>query len=107
LRTEQTIALFALILGIIGGVLLVSGGFGLVIELLEGNLTLDPKTLLVAGIGIVAIAASVIIWNGKYVVGGSVNIILGVLMVFYGEVQQGLIILISGILGVVAPKIQD
>jgi len=25
----------------------------------------------------------------------------------YGEVQQGLIILISGILGIIAPKIED
>lgn len=107
LRAEQAFALFALILGIIGGVLLVSGGFRIVLDLLEGNIRLDLKTLLIAGIGIVAIVASVIIWNGKYVVGGSLNIILGVLMVFYGEIQQGIIILISGILGILAPKIED
>ena len=107
MRTEQAIALFALILGIIGGVLLISGGFRFLLDLLGGNLSFDPNVLVITGIGITAIVASVIIWNGKYVVGGSVNIVLGILMVFYGEVQQGLIILVSGILGVVAPKIHD
>ena len=77
------------------------------LDLLEGNVRLNLKTLLVAGIGIVAIVASVMVWNGKYAVGGSVNIILGVLMVFYGEVQNGLIIMVSGILGILAPKIED
>lgn len=107
LRAEQAFALFALILGIIGGVLLISGGFRILLDLLEGSVRLDLKTLLIAGIGIIAIVASVMIWNGKYVVGGSLNIVLGILMVFYGEIQHGLIILISGILGLVAPKIED
>jgi len=91
----------------IGGVLLVSGGFRIVLDFVEGNMRFDSKTLLITGIGIVAMVASVIIWTGKYVVGGSINIILGILMVFYGEIQQGLIILISGILGIIAPKIRD
>jgi len=107
MRAEQGLALVALILGIIGGVLLISGGVGIVMGLLEGNLSLDTKMLLITSLGIVAIAASVTIWTGRYVAGGSVNIVLGVFMVFYGEVQQGIIILISGILGIVAPKIKD
>lgn len=107
MRAEQALALIALILGIIGGVLLLGGGFGFLLRLLEGNVTINAETLLITSIGIVAIVASVIIWTGRYVAGGSINIILGVLMVLYGEVQQGLIILISGILGIVAPKIED
>lgn len=107
MRVEQSIALIALILGIIGGVLLISGGVGLLLRFLEGNVTVKPETLLITSIGIVAIVASVIIWTGRYVAGGSINIVLGVLMVLYGEAQQGLIILISGILGVVAPRIED
>ncbi len=107
MRAEQILALVALILGVIGGVLLISGGVRVVLGLLEGKISLESETLLTTSIGIVAIVASVIIWTGRYVAGGSVNIILGILMVFYGEVQQGLIILISGILGIVAPKIKD
>lgn len=94
-------------LGIIGGVLLISGGFRMVLELIGGRVNLEPETFLIAGLGAVAIVASVVIWTGRYVAGGSVNIVLGILMVFYGEVQQGLIILMSGILGIVAPKITD
>ena len=107
LRAEQTLALLALILGVIGGVLLVSGGVRMILDLLEGSLSFEPKTVLVASIGIVAIIASVIIWTGRYVAGGSVNIVLGIFMVLYGEAQQGIIILISGIMGIVAPKITD
>jgi hypothetical protein len=107
LRAEQTLALLALILGVIGGVLLVSGGVRMILDLLEGSLSFEPKTVLVASIGIVTIVASVIIWTGRYVVGGSVNIVLGIFMVLYGEAQQGIIILISGIMGIVAPKITD
>ena len=107
LRAEQTLALLALILGVIGGVILVSGGVRMILDLLEGSLSFEPKTVLVASIGIVAIVASVIIWTGRYVVGGSVNIVLGIFMVLYGEAQQGIIILISGIMGIVAPKITD
>lgn len=96
-----------MILGIIGGVLLIGGGAGVLSKLLEGDLVVSLTTLIVASVGIVAIIASVIIWTGKYVTGGSVNIVLGIFMVLYGEAQQGLVILISGILGIVAPKIED
>lgn len=107
MRAEQILALIALMLGIIGGVLLISGGFRMVLELIGGRVSLEPETFLIAGLGALAIVASVVIWTGRYVAGGSINIVLGILMVFYGEVQQGLIILISGILGIVAPKIND
>ncbi len=107
MRTEQALALIALILGIIGGVLLVGGGVRIIVRLLEGNVSFRGETLLIAGVGVAAIVASVVIWTGRYVVGGSVNIALGVLMVLYGEAQQGLIILLSGILGIIAPKIED
>ena len=107
MRAEQAVALIALILGIIGGVLLISGGIRILSGLLEGNVRVSFETLLLAGVGIVAIAASVTIWTGRYVAGGAMNIVLGILMVFYGEIQQGLIILVSGILGIVAPKIKD
>lgn len=107
LRAEQTLALIALILGIIGGVLLISGGIKVVLEVFEGNPNFRSETLLLTSIGIVAIIASVIIWTGRYVLGGSLNIVLGIFMVLYGEAQQGLVILISGILGIIAPKIRD
>lgn len=107
MRVEQSLALLALILGIIGGVLLASGSITIVLDLLEGKIVLEPKTLLSTGLGIAAIIASVVIWTGRFVAGGAANIILGTLVIFYGEVQQGVVILVSGILGIVAPKIRD
>lgn len=107
MRTEQGLALIALILGIVGGVLLLSGGVEILIRLLEGSTNINSNTLLIASFGVVAIIGSVVIWTGRYVAGGAINIALGVLMVLLGEIQQGLIILISGILGIVAPKIND
>jgi hypothetical protein len=96
-----------LILGIIGGVLLLSGGIGIVLKLLEGTVNLDSHTLLLAVLGVVTIVSSGLIWTGRYVPGGAINIALGILVLVYGEVQQGLLVLISGILGIIAPKIED
>ena len=107
LRIEQGLALVALILGIIGGVLLASEGVGIALRLIEGNMHVEARTLLISSIGIIAIIGSVIIWTGRFVAGGAVNIVLGILMVLYGEAQQGTLILISGILGIVAPKIRE
>ena len=107
LRAEQGLALVALILGIIGGVLLASEGVGIALKLIEGNMQVESRTLLISSIGIIAIIGSVIIWTGRFVAGGAVNIVLGILMVLYGEAQQGTLILISGILGIVAPKIRE
>lgn len=107
LRVEQGLALVALILGIIGGVLLASEGVGAALKLIEGNTQIQSKTLLISSIGIIAIIGSVIIWTGRFVAGGAINIVLGILLVLYGEAQQGILILVSGILGIVAPKIRE
>ncbi len=107
MRAEQGLALIALILGIIGGVLLLSGGVKILLRLFEGSVDINPDILLITSFGILAIIGSVVIWTGRYVAGGSINIVLGILMVLLGEIQQGLIILVSGILGLVAPKIKD
>jgi len=47
------------------------------------------------------------LWTGRYLAGGVANIILGIVSVFYGRDAEGLMILISGVLGIVAPKIKD
>lgn len=107
MRAEQGLALVALILGIIGGVLLASGSIEIALDLLGGSAVFNSETLLTTGLGIAAIVASVVIWTGRFVAGGAANIVLGMVVIFYGEMQQGLIILVSGILGIVAPTIRD
>jgi hypothetical protein len=94
-------------LGIVGGVLLLSGGVGIVLRLLEGTGHLDADVLLLTVLGVVAVVSSAMIWTGRYVTGGAINIALGILVLVFGEVQQGLLVLVSGILGIIAPKIED
>lgn len=106
MKNEHAFALIALILGIVGGVLLCKGALDVVSKLLEGAGSINIKSPLLVGVGVIAIVASVILWTGRYLAGGVINIILGIVTVFYGREAEGLMILISGILGIVAPKIK-
>jgi len=59
------------------------------------------------GIGVVVIIASVMLWSGRYLAGGLINMVLGIITVFYGKDAEGIMVLISGVLGIIAPKIKD
>jgi hypothetical protein len=63
--------------------------------------------LVLIGVGIITIIASVMIWRGSYLAGGAINIILGVIAIYHGRNSEGVLILVSGILGVIAPQIKD
>jgi len=106
MQTKQAFALMALILGIIGGVLLVKGGIDVVSRLIEGARVVNTGALLLLGLGIVAIIGSIMIWNGQYMTGGLLNIIMGIIAILYGDDTGGLMVLISGIFGFMAPKIK-
>lgn len=106
MKSEHAFALIALILGIIGGVLLGKGIIDVVSRLVERNV-LRVEVLLMPFIGIVAIVASAMIWTGRYLVGGVINMIFGLVAVFYGADAEGLMVLLSGLLGIVAPKIKE
>ena len=107
MKSEHAFALVALILGIVGGVLLCKGAIDLVMKLFEGSRHISIESPLLIIVGIVAIVASAMLWTGRYLAGGVANIILGIVSVFYGRDAEGLMILISGVLGIVAPKIKD
>ena len=107
MKSKDAFALLALILGVVGGLLLVKTAIDAVPRLLEGRGQIDMELIVIVGIGVIAIVVSVMIWRGSYFSGGLANIVLGVLAIFYGRDTAGIIILISGILGVVAPKIKD
>jgi len=107
MKSEHAFALIALILGIVGGVLLCKGAIDVLSKLFEGGKHISVESPLLAGIGVIAIIASAMVWTGRYLVGGVINMVLGIITVFYGRDAEGLMILISGILGIVAPKIKD
>lgn len=107
MKTKQVLALIALILGIVGGVLLCIGFLNAIPRILEGRTQLGVESLINVVIGIVAIVASVMIWKGSYFAGGIINIVLGAITIFYGSDTAGILVLISGVLGVVAPQVKD
>lgn len=107
MKSEHAFALIALILGIVGGVLLCKGAIDVIAKLLEGRGHINVESPVLVGIGVIAIIASAMLWTGRYLTGGVINIVLGVITVFYGKDAEGLMVLISGVLGIVAPKIKD
>ena len=107
MKSEHAFALIALILGVVGGVLLCKGAIDVIAKLLEGSRHINFESPVLVGIGIVAIIASAMLWTGRYLAGGVINIVLGIVTVFYGKDAEGIMVLISGVLGVVAPKIKD
>jgi hypothetical protein len=107
MKSKQVLALIALILGIVGGVLLLVGFLDTLPRVIEGRTRLSTELLVLIGVGIITIIASVMIWRGSYLAGGAINIILGVIAIYYGRNSEGVLILVSGILGVIAPQIKD
>ncbi|NIR87299.1 hypothetical protein GWO13_06905 [Candidatus Bathyarchaeota archaeon] len=107
MKSEHAFALVALILGIVGGVLLCKGAIDVVSKIFEGGRHINFESPVLVGIGVIAIIASAMLWTGRYLAGGIINIILGIIAVFYGKDAEGLMILISGVLGIIAPKIKD
>ncbi len=106
MKSEHAFALIALILGVVGGVLLCKGAIDLVATLLEGRGHFGLESPLLVGIGVIAIIAGAMIWTGRYLAGGVINMVLGLVTVFYGRDAEGLIVLISGVMGIVAPRIK-
>ena len=107
MKSEHVVALIALILGIVGGVLLCKGAIEVVANLLEGNRNISIESPLFIGIGVIVIFSSAMLWTGRYLAAGITNIVLGIITVFYGKDAEGLMVLISGVLSIVAPKIKD
>lgn len=107
MKTEHAFALIALILGVIGGVLMGKGIIDVISRLIGGTGVVKVEVLLIPFLGIVAIIASAMIWAGRYLAGGVMNMIFGLIAVFYGADAEGLLVLLSGLLGIIAPKIEE
>lgn len=107
MKSKHVLALIALVLGIVGGVLLLMGFINVIPRLLEGRAHLGIDSLVTVGIAVISIIACVMIWKGSYLAGGVINIILGAIAIFYRKDTEGVLILISGVLGVVAPQVKD
>jgi hypothetical protein len=107
MKSKQVLALIALVLGIVGGVLLLVNFLEAIPRVLEGRGEIGVGPLVTIAIGFIAIVASLMIWKGSYSAGGVINIILGIIAIVYGNRSEGVLILLSGVLGVIAPQIKD
>ena len=106
MKSKQLIALIAMLLGLVGGVLLLVNFLEAIPRILEGRGEIIGSLITIA-IGIIAVIASLMIWKGSYFAGGVINVVLGIIAIVYGNRSEGVLILLSGVLGVVAPQIKD
>ncbi len=107
MKSKDVLALLALILGVVGCVLLLRDAIEVVPRLFEGRARVDDRFFVTVGVGIVGLIASTMIWRGSYFAGGVINIVLGIIAVLYGRETAGVLVLVSGVLGVLAPKVRD
>ncbi len=107
MKSKQLIALIAMLLGLVGGVLLLVNSLETIPRILDGRGEISIESLITIAIGVISIIVSLLIWKGSYFAGGVINIILGIIAIVYGHRSDGVLILLSGVLGVVAPQIKD
>jgi hypothetical protein len=100
---KRVLALLALLIGLIAGLLILVNALDL------GRGTLDLNRILNAGVaallGIAILVGSLLIYRGKYSSGGIVNIILGIVAVILSLSTTGAILaIVSGVVGLVASE---
>ena len=106
MKNEEILVLLAVLLGIIGGVLLCKGTIDMVIGIFVSGRGFSAQSVAIFGMGVVIIVSSIIISKGSHLAGSLFNIILGVLTFSYGREAEGLLVLISGVLGLLAPRVR-
>ncbi len=97
---KRLLALLSLILALVAGILLL-----LNIMQLHGDLTLGwfVGRAIEVTIGLVAILAGIMTYDRRYVPGGVVNVVVGILAIVVArETALGVLILLAGILSLVA-----
>ncbi len=97
---RRILALLALLIGLLAALLLL-----LELRLPGGN---EPflnwlfRVAVAAILGLIAIAGSLLIYGRKYQAGGIINIVMGIAVIFLAGTVPGILLVFSGILGLVA-----
>jgi len=94
------LAMLAFLLALVAGLLLILDNFRL------GEITLSWIFDVVVGIllGIVLIAAGLIAYERRYMEGGVLAIVVGVIVIIWWEIVPGVLALVSGILALAAER---
>lgn len=97
---RRLLALLGLLIGLLAALLLLIG-----IRLPRSN---EPfadwfaKFAIVVILGLAAIVGSLIMYGGKYQAGGIINIVMGIASILLASTTAGILLVFSGILGLVA-----
>lgn len=100
---KRILALLALLIGLIGGLLILVSA----LNIGRGQLSLDlaVNAAIAALVGIAILAGSLLIYRGKYSSGGIVNILLGIVTLILGlNSTGGILAIVSGVIGLVASE---
>ncbi|HEX9340431.1 MAG TPA: hypothetical protein VF992_04590 [Thermoplasmata archaeon] len=104
---KRILALLAMLIGLIGGLLILVGALGDLRGIdLTGNLTRLANLVIATLLGIAIILGSLMIYRGKYGSGGIINIVLGIIVIVLslGSSTGGILAIVSGVLGLVAAE---
>src|SRR6266540_658471 len=95
---KRLLALIAMLIGLIGGLLILVGALDIGRQF---NLNLAVSAIIAALLGVAIVLGSLMIYRGKYGAGGLVNIVI---VLGYGSTTGGILAIISGVLGLVASE---
>jgi hypothetical protein len=106
---KRILALLALLIGLIGGLLILvsalNSGRGNQLNIDLATLGAIIAAVIAALIGIGILAGSLMIYRGKYSSGGIVNILLGIIaLILLANATGGILAIVSGVIGLVASE---
>jgi hypothetical protein len=100
---KRILALLALLIGLIGGLLILVDA----LNIIRGQLNLNDavRSVVAALLGIAILMGSLLIHRGKYSSGGIINILLGIVAIILGAgYTGGILAIVSGVIGLVASE---
>ena len=102
---KRILALLAMLIGLVGGLLILVDALDIGRRPLDLNLAFNA--IIAALVGLAILAGSLLIYRSKYSSGGIVNILLGVVALILPQTSStgGILAIVSGVVGLVASEV--
>ncbi len=99
---KRLLALLAMLIGLVGGLLILVQALD--IGRNQVTLNLAFNALIAALLGLAILAGSLLMYRGKYSSGGIINILLGIVAIILPQTSAtgGILAIVSGVVGLVA-----
>jgi len=97
---RRLLALLALLIGLVAALLLLLG-----LRLPGGNESWGQwleRVAIALILGLIALVGSLMIYGGQYRTGGIINVVMGIVVILVASTTAGILLVFSGILGLVA-----